>query len=195
MKRFSAFAFGFFFLVSITPASPWYFLKATSEFIELKFADTSQKKGEALMRFADSRISEVKSLASTNDQDLIEPALIRYLTHLDEAKGLVNLKDEVVERQVISEADTHMKVLQAVYSQVSYPRARMSLRYTVFRLTRWEQEMAERLITLKSSLVGQVGINKLSGCNFLSKEASSSALSAIEKGIFAKRATQCFGSN
>lgn len=179
----------------INPASPVYFLKAVSETVRLKFAKTSQERGELQMEYAGRRMREANSLVATTRQDLIEPTLIRYLTHLEEAKGLINLKDEVRAEQVTGEVSAHMNVLQSVYGQISHPRARMSVRSTVFRLTQWEQELAERLIILKSPFVGQVGISKLSGCNFLSKEASSSALSPVEKGVFARRAVQCFGGN
>ncbi|MBI2019457.1 hypothetical protein HYS95_02170 [Candidatus Daviesbacteria bacterium] len=213
MKKFFVFISTFYILLStfyftpafaqtsvigqsrINPSSPFYFLKAVRETVELKFADTSQERGVLQLEFAGRRMREVNSLVSTNRQDLIEPALIRYFGHLEKVKGLVNLKDKAIAKQIIDEVSMHMSVMENIYPQVSNPRARMSIKSTVFRLTRWDQELAERLILLNSPFVDQVRISKLSGCNFLSREASSSALNAVEKGVLSDRANECFGSN
>ncbi|MBI2086253.1 hypothetical protein HYT74_02845 [Candidatus Daviesbacteria bacterium] len=176
----------------VNPASPLYFLKSVREVLELKFAATTNTKAFRQLEFATRRIREVKSLAKTPRQDLIEPTLYRYLSNMQELNGLVNLKDNDSATQVIDVVGLHMTILQAVYDQVSDLRARMSIRVTVNRLSEWDQQLIDRLDLVKQhSLVDKVTALKLSRCSFLAKEASSSALNEVEKVVLSERAQKC----
>lgn len=176
----------------INPASPLYFLKSIREILEIKFAGTTQVKAIRQLEFATRRIREVKSLVNDSRQDLIEPTLVRYLSHLDQLIGILNLRDENWISQVSDEISLHMNTLQTVYDQVSHPRARMSIRATVNGLSQWDQKLIDRLNSLnKSSLAQKVIISKLVACNFLSKEASSSSLNEVERAVLSERAQRC----
>lgn len=176
----------------ITPASPLYFLKAVREILELKFAATTHTKALRQLEFATRRIREVKSLVKTPRQDLIEPTLYKYLSNMQELTGLVNLKDNDSAAQVIDAAGLHMTILQAVYDQVSDLRVRMSIRATVNKLSEWEQQLIGRLDLIKQPLLIQkTTALKLSGCNFLAREASSSALNEVERVVLLERAQKC----
>ena len=176
----------------INPSSTLYFLKAVREVIELKFAATTNTKAFRQLEFATRRIREVKSLVKTPRQDLIEPTLYRYLYHLQELNGLVNLKDNDSAAQVIDVVGLHMTILQAVYDQVSDLRSRMSIRVTVNRLSEWDQQLIGRLDLVKqTSLIDKVTALKLSGCNFLAREASSPVLNEVEKTVLSERAQKC----
>ena len=178
----------------LNPASPLYFLKSVREILELKFADTTQAKGFRELEFANSRISEVKSLAKTSRQDLIEPTLARYLFHLNELLGKITLKDENMVDKVTDAAIAHMSVLQAIYPQVSEQRARMSVRATINSLSLWDQQLINILSKPQPAFAQEVLTSKLTGCNFLSKEASSSSLNEVERSVFSERAQKCLKS-
>lgn len=180
----------------ITPASPLYFLKSVREILELKFAGTAHIRVYRQLEFATRRIREVKSLAQTSGEDLIEPILIRYLSDLQDLNSVLTLSNEDIASRMTATVILHMEALQAVYRQVSHPRARMSIRTTIFRLSEWEQDFADKLYKLtKPYLAEKVILSKVSACNFLSKEASSSALNEVEKVVFLERAQKCFSTN
>ena len=177
----------------IHPASPLYFLKSVREALELKFAGTTHIKALRQIEFATRRIRETKSLSKTSHHDLIVPTLERYFWHMGELKEIVSLKDADMVRQVSDIVTYHMNVLQTIYSQISDPRARMSIRSAIHRLAEWDQQFIDKLNLLdQSSLAQKMAISKLSGCNFLSKEASSSALNEVERVVLTGRAKTCF---
>jgi len=176
----------------ISPASPLYFLKSVREILELKFAGTTNIKTLRQIEFATRRIREVKSLVKTSRQDLIEPTLEKYLFHLGELLGIVDLKDPGFVTEVSGNVTAHMNVLQAVYGQVSDRRALMSIRATINSLSKWDQELIDRLnLAKKESAAKQLSISKLFGCNFLAKEASSSGLNEVERVVLLERAQKC----
>lgn len=176
----------------ITPASPLYFLKSVREILELKFAGTTHIRAIRQLEFATRRIREVKSLSLSSRQDLIEPVLIRYLSHLQELKGIVNLQDEAFVEQVIQEVNLHMGILQKVYNQVSDRRALMSIRSTIHKISQWDQEFIDKLTLLPDSYpTDKIVKYKLIGCNFLLKEASASSLNEVERAVTAERAQKC----
>lgn len=157
----------------IHPVSPLYFLKSVREILELKFAQTSQVKAIRQLEFATRRIREVKSLALTSRQDLIEPTLERYAWHLQELKGTVNHNDFGMLNKVNESLITQMNVLQEVFTKVSDPRAKRSIRLAIFRIS-------EKFAALRSV-----------ACNFLVKEASSSALNEVEREVLLERTQKC----
>ncbi|MBU1000046.1 hypothetical protein KKE78_01440 [Patescibacteria group bacterium] len=175
----------------ITPASPFYFLKSVREILELKFAGTTQVAAVRELEFSTRRIREVKGLVNTR-QDLIESTLHQYLFHLQEFIGRANLKDPDFAIEVSKNITGQMSVLQSVYSNVSDKRAQMSIRATINSLSKWDQELIDRLnLAKEESAAKQVSVSKLSGCNFLAKEASSSALNEVERGVYLERAERC----
>lgn len=213
MKKFSIFViFIFYFLLStfyitptfaqegiigvsqIHPASPLYFLKSVREIFELKFAQTNHVKALRQLEFATRRIREVKSLVKVSREDLIEPTLERYLSHLQDLDSAVNFSDEVVAQQITEGVTGQMVALQLIYNQASDIRARMSLRTTIFRLSQRQQGFIIKLDRLsKPHLVEKITPSKLSACNFLAREASASAFNEVEKSVFGSRARICFG--
>lgn len=178
----------------ITPASPLYFLKSVREVFELKLAQTARVKALRQLEFATRRIKEVNGLTKHPREDLIEPTLERYLSNLQDLDQSVNFSDEIVAQQIVGAVTQHMVVLQTIYGQVSDLRARMSLRATINRLSLREQEYINKLDRLsKPHLVEKIAQSKLSACNFLAKESSTSA-SEVEKWVLGSRAKVCFES-
>ncbi len=180
----------------INPASPLYFLKSVREVLELKFAKTTNAKAYYQMEFATRRIREVKSLVNSTHQDLIQPTLEKYWQHIKELNGVLTLTDEYMVAKASEEIPMHLNILQTEYLQVTSEDAKRAISLTVNRLSEWEQEIITRLDLLKStSVVGKFRESKLSGCNFLSKEASSSALGEVEKYVYKERAIKCLQIN
>lgn len=175
------------------PASPLYFLKSVREALELKFAGTTNVRALRQLEFSTRRIREVKSLVKTSRQDLITPTLERYWWHIRELNGILTLTDENMVGKASDATTAQMNVLQTIYQQVTNPAAKRSIRTTVNRLSEWEQGVADKLNLLRqTSVARKLLISKLSGCNFLSKEASHSALNDVERVVLTERAKVCF---
>lgn len=176
----------------ITPASPFYFLKSVREILELKFAKTGQQKAVLQLKFLTSRIKEVNSLAKTSRQDLIEPTLESYLSGLNDLIGTAYLSDENMAAQVSGDIIVHMSALQTINGQVSNPAVQRSIRAAVFRLTQWDERLITELTKADQPVFSeQIMKSRLSGCSFLSKEASSSALNEVERAILSERGQKC----
>lgn len=176
----------------IHPASPLYFLKSVREILELKFAGTTHVRAIRQMEFAHRRLREVNSLVQSNRQDLIAPNLERYWSHLRELIGIVNLRDESLAREVSGTAISHLTTLLKVYDQITDPRAKMSVRTTIFKLSEWDEQLISKFNQVTQEKYAQKVIpSRLSACNFLSKEASSSALNETEKVVLLERARKC----
>lgn len=157
----------------IDASSPLYFLKSIREILELKFAGTTQIRAIRQLEFSIRRIREVKSLAATTRQDLIEPTLEKYAWHLQELKGTVNPTDWIMVNKVNANMTAQLNVLQEVFKEVSDPKAKRSIRLAIFRIS--ENFAASRPAV----------------CSFLSKEASLSALNIVEKAVYSERAQKC----
>lgn len=177
----------------ITPASPLYFLKSIREALELKFAGTTHIRAIRELEFATRRIREVKSLAATTRQDLIEPTLYQYLFHLGKFINIADLKDPDFATEVSRTVAAQMNALQAVYGHVSNHRALMSIRAIINSVSKLDLKLIDRFKVAEKPLqASQISASHLSACNFLSKEASSSALNEVEKSVFSDRAKVCF---
>lgn len=176
----------------INAASPLYFLKSVREILELEFAGTTYVRAVRKLEFANRRIREVKSLVDTTRQDLIGPTLEKYWSELQELSGLISLKDKDTAEQVSGTVVLHMDALQKAYTEISNFEARRSIRTAVNRLSQWEQLLIDKLNLAEQSDLAQKVVNsKLSACDFLAKEASSSALNEVEKVILSERAQKC----
>lgn len=163
----------------ISPASPLYFLKIVKENIELKLAFTPNIKMIRELEFATRRLREVNSLIPINRQELIpseralliEPTLERYWYFLQNVPG------SGPERQTLA---IHLETLERIYDRVTNQRARMAIRASINRL------------------IGRADLpqsSKLLACTFLTKEASSSALTEVERSILLERSANCFKSD
>lgn len=176
----------------LTPASPLYFIKSIREILELKFAGTVHAKAVRELEFATRRIREVKGLIASR-QDLIEPALYQYLSHLEIFLGWADLKDPVFAAKVSREISGQMNALQIVYGQVSDKRALMSIRATVHNVSDWDLKLIDKLqLSGRRISAEEIIASRFSACKFLSQEASSSALNEVEKAVLSDRAKTCF---
>lgn len=160
----------------IHPASPLYFLKATKETLQLKFARTGQDRILLQLKFATTRLREAKTLVSEN-QDLIPSTLERYMASLN------SISEKLVQSQpdlnIKEKLDLHLKVLEQMYAKTSNPKAKMAIRSVMNRVI-------QRADVPSSA--------KLPLCTLFSKEASSSALNEVERMVFSERAKKCFAS-
>lgn len=176
----------------IHPASPLYFLKSVREIFELKFAGTTQTRGLRYLEFSTRRIKEVKTLVGLNRPDLIPSTLEKYWSSLEKLLGLINFKDEVLASQVLGQIRQQISTLETVYPQIENPRAKMAIRAAIYRISRWNTQLLERLEPKdKIRLSPEITKNQIPICDFLSKEASSSALNDTEKAVLTRRAQSC----
>ncbi|TSC88037.1 MAG: Uncharacterized protein G01um10147_268 [Microgenomates group bacterium Gr01-1014_7] len=176
----------------IHPASPFYFLKSVREILELKFAGTTNVKSLRYLEFSTRRIREVKSLMSVNRPDLIPPTLEKYSSSLEKVLGLINFRDEVLGPQVIDKVGKHVLILEGLFNQTENQKAKIAIRLAIYRISRWNEQLLGRLVSEdKVRLSPEITKNQAFICNFLSKEASSSALNDTEKAVLTQRAQKC----
>lgn len=160
----------------IHPASPLYFLKTIRESLELKFAGTPRVRMIRELEFATRRLREVKSLITGNHQDLIEPTLERYWYYLSKLPDK-DLTDKELVLRIKESLIIHLEILQKVYIQTTNVRAKMAIRSAI------------------NKMLGRAEVPdyvRQTGCKFLAKEASSSALNDVEKAVLKNRAQNCF---
>lgn len=155
----------------IYPAHPLYFLKSVKEILELKFAPTSEIKAIRYLEFSQRRMREVKALVEVRRADLIAPTLEHYLFNLQKVLGLTDLKNEAKAKQVADTVYIHLQNLEDIYSKIDHEVARRSIRTTLFKISQWSRQ------------------SKI--CDFLIKEASSSALNEVEIVVLKERANIC----
>lgn len=177
---------------TIHPASPLYFLKSSKEILELKFAKESQEKGLRYLEFAERRIREAKSLINVNRADLIPSVLERYWSNLNKTLGLLNFKDQPFSSQVIEKIKQHIMALETLQKQTENQKAKIAIRTVIYKLSGWQAKLLERLTPeIKAQLSLKIAENNSLICNFLSKEASNSALNQTEKTVILARAQKC----
>lgn len=176
----------------IHPAHPLYFLKTLRESLELKFAGTSNTRGLRHLEFSTRRIREVKSLVSSNHEDLIPSTLENYWANLGKLLGLINFRDEVIASQVTSEIRRHAITLQRLYDQIANTRAKMAIRTTIYRISQWNIQLLDKLtMDERGKLAAKLSATQMLICNFLAKEASSSGLNEVERLVLKERADKC----
>lgn len=158
----------------ITPASSFYFLKTIRETLEMKFAGTSRVRMFRQLEFATRRLRETKSLIPDHE-DLIPPTLERYWSHLSSLPQK-DIKDQEIETRIKQGLIVHLEVLEQIYNKVTNKFAKMAIRSTINRMSQRED----------LSFMG-----KIRACNFLQKEATSSALEEVEREILWERAQNC----
>ncbi|MDP3758398.1 MAG: hypothetical protein Q8Q86_01655, partial [Candidatus Daviesbacteria bacterium] len=123
------------------------------------------------------RLREVNTLLSLRP-DLVHPTLERYMGELNRLPDKHQVNDEVGFK-IIEAIDTHLKVLRQIYPETASPKVKMALRSVMNRLI-------QRADAQSSA--------KLPVCALFSREASSSALNEVEKGVLTDRANKCFTS-
>ena len=180
----------------IHPASPLYFLKAIRENIEMALAQTQHVKTLREIEFATRRLREVNSLTATNHQDLIVSNLERFMANLNQLIGQAMLTDENTAISLTVASKAQMSFLQDIYEQISLPQAKRAVRSTINRLWQWQEKLAEKLnLVSQPKLAGEVLESKMSACQFLLKESSSSSISQTEKIVLEGRAKKCLRTN
>lgn len=156
------------------PASPFYFLKAIRENLEIRFAGTPRTRMLRELEFATRRLREARTLLSES-QDLIQPTLERYMASLNSLPDKHQEKDEL--GLTIQEAlNIHLKVLEEIYPQASNTKAKMAIRSVMSRIIQRADVPS---------------FAKLPVCVLFSKEASASALNEVERVVLAERAKMC----
>lgn len=176
----------------ISPASPLYFLKSVREILELKFAPSTGIRASRQLEFATRRIRETVSLSGDSKENLIAPTMEKYWSHLRELFGITDLHNENQLLQIQNSLKLHADALEDLYFEISDPRAQRSVRTSIFRISVWENDLIEKLLSVDEvSIAEQFREAKINACTFLANEASSSALNEIERSLFAERSGGC----
>ena len=162
----------------IHPAHPFYFLKTIRENLELKFAGTTRVTFIRRLEFATRRLREVKSLTQIGNFELIIPTLEKYWLQINSLPQK-DIEDKEVVKMIQDNLVIHLDVLERVYQKVENVRAKMAIRSAINRLVQ------------RADVPNYA---KLPACNFLTKEASSSALNEVERIVLSDRAEDCFKS-
>lgn len=179
-------------LSKLHPASPFYFIKGFKEDLELKLTESSQEKGLKYLEFASRRIKETQVLIDVNRADLIPPALEKYWLSLGKVSSLVSISDEIFGGNLIDEIGMHIRALDQMQAQTDNHKARIAIRAAMYRISIWNKDFLKGLDeNRRSSLLSKVTANQLIICNFLTKEASNSALNQTEKATISERAQKC----
>lgn len=178
----------------IHPAHPLYFLKKVREVLELKFAPNSEIQAIRYLEFSQRRIREIRSLVEVGRADLIPPTLEHYLFNLQKATVLTDLKNEAKANQLTEIVSIHLQVMTDIYSSIDHEAAKRSLRTAIFKLSEWRSLLRERLTTkLQDDLSDNLAKFQGKICDFLIKEASSSALNEVEIAVLLERVKKCRG--
>lgn len=176
----------------IHPAHPLYFLKTIREGFELKFAANPKTAVIRKIEFLTRRIREMKSLIHYQRQDLISSTLEKYTKILDDISGMDTQKRDAV-NMASSEVANHLVILIKRYPQLENKPAKISFRRTISKISQWNINLSNRLNDggYTDLAKSQIQLN-LPACQFLSKEASSSALNEVERVVLKMRADECF---
>lgn len=161
----------------IHPASPFYFLKAVREKLEMEFAQTYRVKMLRHLEFATRRLREVKTLLSINQTELVPPTLERYAAHLKEITDKPKKNDPFLSLMQ-NNLNTHIKTLEEIYYKTTDPRAKLFLRSTMNRMIQRADVQID---------------DKLPICHLFAKESTGSAdLNETEKAVLLNRSKLCF---
>jgi hypothetical protein len=159
----------------LDPSSPLYFLKTIRENLEMQLAFTPRVKLLRQLEFATRRLREARTLMTKN-ADLIPPTMERYSSYLKSLPEK-DLEDSEVVIRIKESLAVHLETLYKMYEQVTTIRAKIAIRAAINRI-------AQRADIPQYA--------RLPACNFLAKEASSSALNDTERVVLAERAQKCF---
>lgn len=173
----------------IYPSTPWYFLKTVREIIEFKLSTTQETKVIRQFEFANRRIREVNSLVNYRKEEWIPPTLERYYATVTPLKGWAGAAEKT---WIGDRLAGHLFLLADLHSQVENPQAKRAIRVAVTRLTVELDLLAKELIEPQLSQIhAKITPAKIYGCNFLVKEATSSALTQAERVLLTSQAREC----
>lgn len=163
-------------IAKIDSSSPIFFLKTIKEEIELKFALTPRTKILRQLEYTTRRLRESKALVGSKNEDLIQASLERYGVSFNQVLTF-RPRDEDLTLLINHVIGVHVKEFINMYERLNSAKAKRGIRAAINRL-----------------MVGSdvTGAARDLGCNFLLKEASSSALTQSEQVIFLKRGQACF---
>ncbi len=162
----------------IHPASPFYFLKAVRENIELGLAGTPRTKMLRTLEFAIRRLRETRTLLTIN-QDLIPPTLEKYTALINSLTDKHQTDDEfaiILKNNLV----IHLKFLEEIYNQTLDIKAKMFIRSTMNRLIQRADTPNYARIPI---------------CILFSKEATSASLNQTEQIVLLERAQKCLKIN
>lgn len=169
-----------------------YSLKMLKESLEMKTAGTSNIKSARYLEFSTRRIREVRSLHRDNRENLIESTLERYWVHMQNLLGNFDIKNERVTLETTEQVYKHLYILNLIYPELSDKRAKMSVRLTIYRISKWQADVVLRLNQISQSVIERRVIeHQKLACDFQIKEASSEGLNRIEKEVLSGRAVEC----
>src|SRR3989344_4082602 len=161
---------------SLDPSNPFYFIKGIREEIELKLALTPYVKHVRHLEFATRRLREARNLVDKNPS-LIPASLERYTSNLNTLLDRRTISGELA-LKIESSLTSHLLVLQKMHEDLKDNNAKRSIRSAVDKILR--RPDIEKPARLKA-------------CEFLEKEASSSALNQAEQIVTKERAQKCSG--
>lgn len=178
----------------IDPTSPLYFLKTAKEYIENKFfaPTTDASKVVRQMEFAQRRLREVNSLISGKRQDLVVPLMEQYRNYLNLVVKIAPDKENIMSSIAEIQA-RHLDVLMRLYDQVGEPAAKRAIRVAILDVQESNRNILEKNVTgpTKAELQTKISPRQKMACDFLSREASSSALNDTERFYFSTKAKEC----
>lgn len=129
--------------VTITPASPFFFLKRAFENVGTFFTFGNEAKTQRYLALAERRLAEAEQLAKEGDERAQE-AVALYEAQLERARLRVeNAGEETLER-VTSATSNHISVLERVREQVGEP-ARDVIDRNIDRAKEQQEELLSRL--------------------------------------------------
>jgi hypothetical protein len=182
----------------IPPNSPIYFLKMIRENLELKFSkpNSDTEKVIQYMEFAQRRLREVKTLIVKNHQDLIEPTVQKYRNNLEIA-GRVSPDNSIVMSELSAIRARHLDVLMRLYDETGDPNGKRLMRATIIDISEDNASVLDKLKGREpleervQELEPQIKIRQLPACQFMVREASSSALNQTEQFVMHQKAVDC----
>ena len=177
----------------INPASPMYFLKSVEEILEVKFVTNNKDQGLKQIDLAKRRLEEVKSLIMIDRGDLVSPTLEKYWSSLSKFLNYTTFIDDRLKYEVLDQVGKHIILLEDSYYRTDNQKARISIRAVLSKVPSWNLQFIEKLNNFqKTQLSAKIKSNQNLICDFLSKEASSSALNQTERAVLLERGQKCF---
>lgn len=175
----------------IAPDSPFYFIKAIKERIEMALASTDDVKASRQLEFAQRRLREVNTLVDHKRQDLVRPTLAKYQTEVQNAEDLSSNSQDLQTR--VGEAlARNIDVLQRVYDQVGNETAKAAILENIQRAESRVRETTQNLPTgAQQKFIGNTAAYQAAACKFFLRESTASALPAADKLQLQQKIKDC----
>ena len=82
--------------------------------------------------------------------------------------------------------------VQQLYGTTGEPKAQIALRSAIQKVEEHSRELLAKLsLPKQQELIGKIARSQAVACNFLTREASSSALNDTERSVLSEKATAC----